>query len=88
MAEAIHILRLKGGAGAGARKASARGFAVPGWDEEDGGPEEVEGAAERIIARLQRMGEKERERKEAEGWSEHDGEWVPPGFARLEGPVE
>ena len=46
----------------------------------------VDEARERILARLDRLREIDRDKKIAAGWSEWDGEWVPPGFARLGGP--
>lgn len=82
VAEAIGILRLKGGA-----TSTARGGHGDESDEEDGAAN-VNEAGERIIARLERMRDIDREKKLAAGWSECDGEWVPPGFARLAGPGE
>ena len=81
VAEAIHILRLKGGA--------ARAVATVKEDDEGEAYEaEVEAARGRFVERLERMEAIARARKIAEGWSEQEGELVPPGFARLEGPSD
>lgn len=73
VSEAVSILRLKGVEPATQREASAAVSA-----------EEHEAAIERIVERLGRLRERiERERREA-GWSEHDGEWIPPGWVRAE----
>ena len=81
VAEAIHILRLKGGA---ARAAAT----VKEDDESEAYEAEVEAARGRFLERLERMEAIARARKIAEGWSEQEGELVPPGFARLEGPSD
>lgn len=73
VSEAVSILRLKGVEPATQREPSAAVSA-----------EEHEAAIERIVERLGRLRERiERERREA-GWSEHDGEWIPPGWVRAE----
>ncbi|WP_324806771.1 hypothetical protein SH584_09955 [Sphingomonas sp. LY29] len=77
VSEAVRILRLKGVEPAAQREASAAVSA-----------EEHEAAIERIIEKLGRLRERtERERREA-GWSEQDGEWIPPGWVRADSAAD
>ena len=73
VAEALAILRLKGGSGAAAKG---------GHDEReaDDGQQEYQEACQRVVARLERMGARDRKDRLEAGWSEVDGEMVPPGF--------
>ena len=75
VAEALAILRLKGGSGAAAKG---------GHDEpEEDGHEEYQEACQRIVSRLERLGARDRKDRLEAGWREIDGEMVPPGFQRL-----
>ena len=83
VAEALAILRLKGGSGAAAKG---------GHDEReaDDGQQEYQEACQRVVARLERMGARDRKDRLEAGWSEVDGEMVPPGFrpiAEADGPA-
>ena len=71
IAEAVSILRLKGGEPAAHLAPAA---------EADG--EEHKAAVERIILRLKRLKQRMDEEKSSAGWTEHEGEWVPPGWVR------
>ncbi len=75
VAEAIGIMRLKGGA-------APASVATIDDDREA----EAEEARERILARLDRLRAIDREEKLAAGWTECDEGWVPPHFRRIAGP--
>jgi hypothetical protein len=73
VSEAVSILRLKGG--------EPTAHLAPAV-EVDG--EEHKAAVERIILRLDRLKQRIDEEKRAAGWTEHEGEWIPPGWVRVE----
>ena len=83
VAEALAILRLKGGSGAAAKG---------GHDEREAedSQQDYQEACQRVVARLERMGARDRKERLEAGWSEVDGEMVPPGFrpiAEADGPA-
>ena len=73
VSEAVSILRLKGGEPS---PHLAQATAVDA--------SEHQAAVERIIQRLKKLGERQdAERREA-GWTEWEGEWIPPGWVRAD----
>jgi hypothetical protein len=73
VSEAVSILRLKSGEPSPHLAPAA---------EVDG--EELNAATERIMLRLERLKQRMDAEKSAAGWTEHEGEWIPPGWVRAE----
>lgn len=83
VAEALKFLQLAGRSTStgGGRPAPGRGWTGPDdWPDPDD-EAEVAQARENIIARLERLRDKEEEEKLAGGWTRYGDDWVPPGFA-------
>ena len=74
VSEAVSILRLKGAA---APAADARAEAGPVNSE-------LKEAHDRIMARLERLKERIGRERAAAGWTEWEGEWIPPGWVRAD----
>jgi hypothetical protein len=83
--EAIEIAKLKGPGSSASGGSGGRGWIVPSedWERDDS---DYAAACESIIGKLERLGEREREEKQAQGWTfdEAHQAMVPPGWGRPE----
>lgn len=79
--EALHILKLKGGATpVGAGSSTSLGAGVGGGSEMS--EEAVDALRARIARKLEKLKAQVTAARLTEGWSEHDGELIPPGWVR------